>query len=500
MLTAKERWNLYNSKRTEILRRARDCSALTIPGLLPPEGHTENSPLATPYQSLGARGTNNLTSKILLALFPPGQALFKWTIEPKAKAQLASEKKIATAQQMLSSQELQVTEKIEGLSLRKTLVETINHLVVAGNVLYNKTKTGARMFRLDQFVICRDPEGNPVEGVVKESVSPITLKQEVIEACGVDVSKRETPVDVYTVIEWHESKVIDWQEINDKRVPNSTSVRPKNKSRWFPLRWRAVPGENYGRGHIEEYIGDLRSLEGLTMAIVQFAAAAARILFRVSPGAITDFDELSKLESGQSFTGNEKDVTVLQIEKAQDFQIANTVAEKLELRLSHSFLLKSGTIRDAERVTAEEIRELAQELEDALGGVYTVLADEFQLPFVRLMIHEMQQAGELPALPEKVVNPIIVTGFQALGRNHAVNKLRAFLGDLRAIDPELSTVNKSVAARRLGVGWGVEDLDELIKSEDDLAQEAENNIAGNIVDKTAGAIAGPVAKAAAGQQ
>jgi Bacteriophage head to tail connecting protein. len=499
MLTAKELWQLYDGKRTQVLQRARDCSALTIPALLPPQGHTQNSALPTPYQSLGARGVNNLTSKILLALFPPGQAMFRWTIEPKAKEELSTQKKITQAQALLSKQELQVTEKIEGLSLRKTLVETVNHLVVAGNVLYNKTPTGSRMFRLDQYVICRDPEGNPVEAVIKESVSPIMLKPDVIEACKVDASKRETPVDVYTVIRWDNSKVIDYQEINDVRVPNSTSVRPKNKSRWFPLRWRAVPGEDYGRGHCEEYLGDLRTLEGLTMAISQFAAAAARILFRVSPGAITDFEELTKLESGQSFTGNENDVTVLQIEKAADFQIANTVAEKLELRLSHSFLLKSGTIRDAERVTAEEIRELAQELEDALGGVYTVLADEFQLPFVRLMIHEMQQARELPALPEKVVNPIIVTGFQALGRNHAVNKLRAFLNDLKALDPELTTVNKLVVARRLGVGWGVEDLDELLLTEEDMQSTTENNVAANIVDKTAAPVAGAVAKAVAGQ-
>lgn len=42
MLTAKERWTRLDSKRSASLKRARDVSVLTIPALLPPEGHTGN--------------------------------------------------------------------------------------------------------------------------------------------------------------------------------------------------------------------------------------------------------------------------------------------------------------------------------------------------------------------------------------------------------------------------------------------------------------------------
>jgi hypothetical protein len=33
---------------------------------------------------------------------------------------------------------------------------------------------------------------------------------------------------------------------------------------YIPLRWAALENENYGRGHCEEYLGDLRSLEDLS--------------------------------------------------------------------------------------------------------------------------------------------------------------------------------------------------------------------------------------------
>ena len=76
------RWNFLHTGRTQVLRRARDAAALTIPSLLPEEGHTENSVLPQPYQSLGARGVNNLSSKLLLALLPPSTSFFRLTMDP----------------------------------------------------------------------------------------------------------------------------------------------------------------------------------------------------------------------------------------------------------------------------------------------------------------------------------------------------------------------------------------------------------------------------------
>src|SRR3546814_19943778 len=98
------------------------------------------------------------------------------------------------------------------------------------------------------------------------------------------------------------------------------------------------------------------------------------------------------------------------------FSVASQVAERLELRLSHAFMLQSGTVRNAERVTAEEIRAMAQELENVLGGVYTVLSAEFQLPLIRRILYVLIRQGEAPELPKSVV-PTVVTGFEAMGRN-----------------------------------------------------------------------------------
>ena len=44
---------------------------------------------------------------------------------------------------------------------------------------------------------------------------------------------------------------------------------------WY-WRFNSVDGENYGRGRVEEFIGDLKSLNALSQVITEGSAAAAK--------------------------------------------------------------------------------------------------------------------------------------------------------------------------------------------------------------------------------
>lgn len=493
---AKERWSKMSSRRNAVLDRARQCAALTIPGLLPPEGHNDQAALPTPYQSLGARGVNNLASKLLLTLLPPGTSFFRLTIPEDVAAQMGEG--MAEVDQALAQIERRVTYAIEASPIRPLTFEAISHLIVTGNgMLHVPNPEHVRFFSLANFCMMRDLSGTPVEAVTLETVHPSTLPESVLAACNVSPEKDEK-VDIYTVIVWNEGAEEYWQEINDLEVPGSRGTRPAGKGEWLPLRWRAVPGQDYGRGQVEEYLGDLKSLEGLNEAIVQFSAAAAKIVLMCRPNASTDPEELTAAESGDVVTGNPEDVAFLQMEKYGDFQVTNSVAERLEQRLSHAFLLQSGVTRDAERVTAEEIRQMAQELEDVLGGVYTVLSQEFQLPFVRRLLASIK---DIPSLPKGTVEPVIVTGFEALGRNHSLNKLRAFVADLaNTLGPQgLQFLNANDLLTRLATGYGIEDVERLIKSEEQIAQETQQANANMIAEKATAPVAGAVAKGMVGQ-
>lgn len=510
MATAKERFEKLDSKRDQVVDRARQGADLTIPALMPPEGSDENTPLPTPYQSLGSRGVNNMASKLRLSLFPPGNPFFRLQMNKATEELLTGgapqAKNVIDAG--LRSIENDAMKLLESENHGVTLQSVAKQLIVSGNVLLHMpTEGGSRVFRLPNYVVVRDAMGNWTEIAAKETVSKETLSEKTREACidSDDAANSDNPkddeVDVFTWVRLVSGKVEWHQEINDIEVPGSKGrVADPKDSPYIPLRWSALENENYGRGHVEEYLGDLRSLEDISKSIVQFAAAAAKVIFLDKPNSSTDIEEIEKAESGDFVEGDIDDISVLQVEKFHDFQVVKATADDLTLRLSHAFLLQSGTVRDAERVTAEEIRAMAQELEDVLGGVYTVLAQELQLRVVRRLIATLKARGQFPKLPKGALNPAIVTGFDALGRGHELNRMRAYFNDGIQMFGEgfMGQFDPSAVAQVLATHHNVT-IAGLLKTQEQLDQEGQQERIDNVTDKAAGPVAGKVAEAAAKQ-
>jgi hypothetical protein len=134
-------------------------------------------------------------------------------------------------------------------------------------------------------------------------------------------------------------------------------------------------------------------------------------------------------------------------------------------------MLNTSVQRDGERVTAEEIRYMARELEDALGGVYSVLSKELQLPVVTVFMAQMVRQKKLPVLPEGKVKLVIVTGLEALGRSHELVKLNTWLSEISVLGPEIVApyINVSEFIARVSLATGVNEQG-LVKSEEEVAQ------------------------------
>ena len=497
MATAKQRWEKLNGERESVLQRARDCADLTIPALMPPLGANENTRLPTPYQSLGARGVNNLASKLTLTLLPAGSPFYRFQIGADAAEQMETDAK-TQIEEGLRKIENRVGKGVENSNLRPVINITAKLLIVTGNACLHLPDEGdSRVFNVSQYVVVRDAMGTVTEGVIKESVSPLTLPAEVRAICQIDMpdgdsAKKDEDVDVFTHVRLTpEGKIEYHQEINDIMVPGSEGRSKAKDSPYIFLRWNALENENYGRGHCEEYLGDLRSLEDLTKSIVIFSAAAAKVIFLKNPSAVTKVEDLRDAESGDFVTGRREDIDVLQLEKFADFQVTKATLDDLTLRLSHGFLLTSGTIRHAERVTAEEVRLQAQELEDVLGGVYSVLSQELQQPLVNRLIARAKKKKDFPTLPEGAIDPVIVTGFDALGRGHELNRYRQYFSDgVALMGPEfMANFSAARVAQLLATQHNV-DIADLKKTEQEVAQEQQQNMAQTVMEKgTAPAVA-----------
>jgi FKBP-type peptidyl-prolyl cis-trans isomerase (trigger factor) len=163
---------------------------------------------------------------------------------------------------------------------------------------------------------------------------------------------------------------------------------------------------------------------------------------------------------------------VLRLEKQNDFSVASTTSEKVERRLAQGFLLNSSAQRQGERVTAEEWRFMIQELEESLGGIYSILAHSLQLPLVRLLMARMAKSGKIPTLANGSVRPIIVTGLEALGRGNDLAKLKEFIGDaIQTLTPQVAQqyLNIDDYLQRLATGAGL-DPTGLVKTQEEIQQ------------------------------
>ncbi len=481
-VSAEERYQQLEIDRRPFLDRARLCAALTIPAILPREGHTKHSILPTPYQSLGARGVRTLASKLLLSMFPQ-VPFFNYKVDDQTLADLGEQR--GEVEKALASRERSLIMEMENAVFKPKASMVFQHLLVTGNMLlYTPTdpQENVRNFRLDQYIVRRDPSGNVLEIIIKEEVDfsildyelQQTLMREPQYSTEDPKGVKERPIELYTRV-WWDASANNWktyQEIGGFLVPDSEGTYPKDLNPYLPLRLITQPNEDYGRSYVEEYLGDLDSLEALSETLVEASAASARVVFLVSPNGTTNIQVVAKARNGDVVAGNANDVTAMQVQKQADLSVAQRQAEEIGTRLSYAFLLHAAIQRQGDRVTAEEIRYMATELDDALGGIYTLLASEFQLPIVALFEKRMEKNKKLPALPKDVAKPVIVTGLEAIGRGHDAQNMKAFVSEIVQIvgpDVAMRYLNPTEFMSRSAAAYSI-DTTGLLKTEEQIQQ------------------------------
>ena len=478
---ASERYSQLSKDRSQFLDMAVECSELTLPYLVQHDVSTKGGKkdLRQPWQSVGAKAVVTLAAKLMLALLPPQTSFFKLQvrddklgedIDPAVKSELDLS---------FSKMERMVMDYIAASADRVVVHQALKHLIVSGNALIFMGKDGLKHFPLQRYVVNRDGNGNILEIVTKEIVSrqilglePIPNKDytnEVNENNGLEGDDAA----VYTCVKldqksgrwtWH-------QEVDDTIIEGSQSSAPKNASPWLVLRFNTVDGEDYGRGRVEEFVGDLRSLNGLAQALVEGSSVAAKVKFLVSPSATTKPQTLSKAGNGAIIQGRPEDVGVVQVGKTADFATAAQIAQQLEQRILNAFLVLN--IRDSERTTAEEVRMTQQELNEQLGGLFSLLTVEFLEPYLKRTLLVLQRTNQIPKIPKEYVRPKIVAGVNALGRGQdreALTQFVTLIAQTLGPDALMKYINPDEAIKRLAAAQGIDVLN-LVKTQEQMQQE-----------------------------
>jgi hypothetical protein len=501
-VTCKHRYEQLRGDRDYYLDRARSSSRLTLPYLIPRSndpGRGNKDVFTLPWNGIGARGVHNLASRLLLALLPPTESFFRFTVDEAASQQQemqwqqqgASEEKIAAMKSeielTLNRLELAVLRSIETSNDRVAVHEAMVHLIVAGNCLLFVSEDGLQCFHLNRYVLLRDQVGNPVEAVVCEEMALEALPAKVQEILkGQDdelkgildgddpAPKKEKNVRLFTHVTWENDGKVHWhQEVKDQVIEGTEGSAPIEASPWLPLRMIRQDGSSYGPGYIESAcIADLQTAEALSQAITEGALISAQVKHLVKPSGVTNAKQLADAANGAYLPGNPEDVFTVQTGKGNDLNVALTALARIEARLAQAMML--ADVRDSERTTAEEVRLQAQQIENSLGSIYAILTVEFQAPYIARKLELFQrQTGQ--RLPKDMVKPMVSVGLAAVGRGNDLEKTARFMQILQqTIGPEglAQYVVPTELIKRLASAMGINPLG-LVKTEQQLAAEAQ---------------------------
>jgi len=477
-MSARTRYDYLSSDRSQFLEEARQASELTLPYLI--QGHEEHvsgmKRLKTPYQSVGAKACVTLASKLMLALLPVQTSFFKLQLDESQLGQNFAPEMKSELDLAFAKVERIILESISASDDRVAVHQALLHLVVAGNALVFMSKHGLKVYPLNRYVVDRDGNGQVIEIVTKERVAKdlieTQLPKEQLEPNRVDDDGvYDDDVDVYTHIKRDNNRFIWHQEVNGKVVKGSQGKAPIDVNPWIPLRFNTVDGEAYGRGRVGQFIGDLKSLEGLSQALVEGSAAAAKVVFTVSPSSTTKPSTLAAAGNGAIIQGRPDDIGVIQVGKTADFRTAYEMVGTLSQRISDAFLILN--IRQSERTTAEEVRMTQMELEQQLGGLFSLLTVDFLVPYLNKKLSDAQRNGDIPKIPKKIVKPTIIAGINALGRGQDRESLSQFLTILaQTLGPEAiaNFINTDEVIKRLAAAQGIDILN-LVRSMQEVQQE-----------------------------
>lgn len=473
--------------REPYLVRARRISELTIPTLFRSQGAGGSDDVIIPWNSIGAYCNANLASALVFTMFPSGRSGFLLEQAEQAAIdleQLPEEQRAQIKEAIekgLSRIEQDTTKAIAADGDRAKMFVAALRLLIGGNHAFQFYDDATmRGIPLERYVVTRDAQGTVLKFCIRDDRDWDDLPEDVEEGLlklGVKPPKPDPsgrrPVCIYTHGRLDDGKYEVRQEVLGMAIPGTEYTRDKDALDFLFLPWLLLDEEHYGRSYCEFYEGDLLTAEGLTKSLGEGAAAAARFITLVNPTGLTNKKQLAAARNGDTISGRESDVSVLKAEKGGDFMVGkNTLDDGLQ-RLGKAFLLNSSVQRSGERVTAEEIRYMAGELEKALGGVYAQQEITWQTPYYKRKLKLLQKAKRVTALPEGTVSMTITAGQASLARNQEITQLRtgaSILAETFGAEALPQFLKPNKFAMRIWNALGV-DTDGLVPTDEELAQQ-----------------------------
>lgn len=478
--TAAQLWTDYRD--TAVIAKCEKFAFYTLPGQFV-DPLVKQQSVQHDFQSVGGLLTNNLSSKLTRGLFPPGIPFFKSALTKELQeAAQRSGKSAQEVENALNRVDQQAAEKLFLNAATAQLTAVIKLLIITGNaLLYRDPKTGEiTVWNLHSYVVRRTANGKWRCVVLKQTFPldelPDAIRNDYIAKKPGAADRLHSQIDLYTKIEVQpgalNARAVVTTEIDGIRVGPESSY-PQHLCPWVVPTWNLSSGEHYGRGLVEDFTGDFSKLSLMSEQLGLYELESLSILNLVDEAAGGVVDEYQEADTGEFVRGKTAGITSYERGDYNKINAVNNGLMALIQRLSQAFMYTANT-RQAERVTAEEIRNTASEADQNLGGVYSLLAEVLQTPLAYLCMQDVSD-DILVGLVNKSIRPTILTGVAALTRAIAVQNLLEFTQEAAVIVPALVQLDTRVDKNKLlDLLYNAKNIDTqaIMKDADQLAAEA----------------------------
>lgn len=496
-------WERLDADRSSALRRKRQHAELTIPSLLPIAGKSQHQELPVPYNGLTSEGINALAARLVSVILPLGALpIFELFVDEK----FAPEgKDVTQLNNVLKRVEQAVMNRLYLTNLRPQLFLAIKHLIAIGDVLVViKPDLDIRLHRFDEYVCKRTTEGTWRELIIREMVDP-DLQPERIKSIRANQpsmhgdrnrgfpqsngqSRKFEPIFTRLQRDGEDSPVRNAREFRGVGFDSNTQYEV---AAHLPLRWNAVSGEDYGTSLVEDAFGDVRSLDGLSAGLIDGVALNSEYRWGVNPAGITEIEDLRQSVNGDWVPAVSGDVFPLNFQHAAQVEATLRAVTHREERLGRRFLMNSVVQPRGERVTARQVTIIAQELEQSLGGVLSMVNRDIIIPLIKRTMWVLAaednerrrldpnavpifppEFGEFVKDRDSLVKLRVRSGLELLQREAEQEKLDELISRAAAMPEAAQNVIKwESLMQRVASNIGIEPAG-IIKTTQELQQEA----------------------------
>jgi hypothetical protein len=395
-----------------------------------------------------------------MSLLPPSTSSFRLEPDAEALMEITQGNPDINAEigQILSQTTSRINNEIEAQQIRDSVFDMLQQLICVGSCIVEKVeKKGIIVHPLRSFVSDLGADGEP------RGLCIVEKKKDLPE--GIVVNDEKEVYDLYTKIvrdndsgKWIVTQAIEGELVGEEQTYTDETLP------FQYVGWTHVSGENFHRPYAEDYYPDMKQYDTLANLITKGSIVAAKsLLFVDQRGNRTKIKDITTAENGAVINGNAADVTAFTFGKNYDFQIPMERLQDIGKNLAAAFLMNESVTRDAERVTAQEIRFMAQELEtSSLSGIYSKLSKSVSNRIVSWVMQELK-------IKFDGINVNVITGLDALGRSAEAQKLDSLV--MRMANLGLNGwLNEAELIKRYASFDGI-DTTNLIKTPNQVQQE-----------------------------